>query len=630
MEIKKAINILITTLLIISLISVVKFTNFIYIATVIIALFLNLYYNISINRNLLTIIAITISVLIGINISINSLVNSLIKIILIFISIKLLEEKKYRDYMQIITLSIFLITSSGLLSLSMIFLLYIFTAIFIVNFLVILLTIYDKSPESKLSKDDLKNLLFKTSIIPIISIPFAMLLFFVIPRTNTPLFDFLGRSDTAKSGFTSNIKLGQISSIQDSDVVSFRAVMKEINPEELYWRSVVFDIYKDGNWQSSKNRGRVKFYFDQRKAVVYDIYLEPTYDKYLVILDKPLSISYSGQISKTENLEYITQKDITQKIHYQAKSIPSQSFVDTDSDIDYASDKSGIPPSILKLARELKKTDPLSTTKNIENYLKANYTYSIQDLPIGQSPIEEFLFNKKKGNCEYFASSMALLLRANDIPARLVGGFLGGYYNKNGGYYLISNKNAHVWVEALIDNRWIRIDPTPTTISNFTKKETLPFWLKTKIYFDYISFYWTKFIINYNFQTQLEIAMKIGSNLSSFKLNIPPKLFLTIPFTIFLIFFFILFKRLKSAPDKFLDQFYKELSKKGVKIDPTLTIYENIESINNEALKKASLDFADEFNKMLFKYGKIEKNTLQMKLKSIKKLKTKEVSNDGK
>lgn len=322
MEIKKAINILITTLLIISLISVVKFTNFIYIATVIIALFLNLYYNISINRNLLTIIAITISVLIGINISINSLVNSLIKIILIFISIKLLEEKKYRDYMQIITLSIFLITSSGLLSLSMIFLLYIFTAIFIVNFLVILLTIYDKSPESKLSKDDLKNLLFKTSIIPIISIPFAMLLFFVIPRTNTPLFDFLGRSDTAKSGFTSNIKLGQISSIQDSDVVSFRAVMKEINPEELYWRSVVFDIYKDGNWQSSKNRGRVKFYFDQRKAVVYDIYLEPTYDKYLVILDKPLSISYSGQISKTENLEYITQKDITQKIHYQAKSIP--------------------------------------------------------------------------------------------------------------------------------------------------------------------------------------------------------------------------------------------------------------------------------------------------------------------
>jgi len=158
MEIKKAINILITTLLIISLISVVKFTNFIYIATVIIALFLNLYYNISINRNLLTIIAITISVLIGINISINSLVNSLIKIILIFVSIKLLEEKKYRDYMQIITLSIFLITSSGLLSLSMIFLLYIFTAIFIVNFLVILLTIYDKSPESKLSKDDLKNL----------------------------------------------------------------------------------------------------------------------------------------------------------------------------------------------------------------------------------------------------------------------------------------------------------------------------------------------------------------------------------------------------------------------------------------------------------------------------------------
>ncbi len=622
MEIKRVINIVITLLVVLSIISVVRFTNLIFILPVIFALIFNLYTEKRLNRHILTFIAISISIIITINTSINTLVSSLIKIILIFIAIKLLEEKKYRDYMQIITLALFLITASGLMDISMIFLLYILIAIFLINFLIILLTIYDNTSATMLKKDDLKQIFIKTSIIPLLAIPFAMFLFFVIPRTNTPLFDFLGRGDTAKTGFTSQINLGQVSSIQETESIAFRAKMQEIDPQKLYWRSVVFDIYKDGSWHASNNRGRVKFRFDNSKEITYEIYLEPTFDKYLILLDKPTTVKYNEHLTKTENLEFLTQKEISKKIYYSGKSILADRFTDTDSDIENAMEKDGIPKNIITLAKELKKGNDIETIQNIESFLKKNYSYSLQDLPKGRSPVEEFLFNNKKGNCEYFASAMALLLRSNDIPARLVGGFLGGYYNKNAGYYAVSNKNAHVWVEALVDNQWIRIDPTPAPISNFTQRQSLSFMMKIRIYLDYISFYWTKFVINYNLQTQIELAVKLTHNFKNFtfKPSVSSILWFIPLMTIMIIIFFSI-KIRKVQPQHILSKFYNELSRKGVKVDPNLPILKNIETIKDPILKEESIRFAEDFNKMLFKDGKLEKNTLHLRIKNIKKIK---------
>jgi transglutaminase-like putative cysteine protease len=76
-------------------------------------------------------------------------------------------------------------------------------------------------------------------------------------------------------------------------------------------------------------------------------------------------------------------------------------------------------------------------------------------------PIEDFLVNRKKGHCEYFASALALMFRAADIPARLVTGFKGGHFEGSTGSFYIQERFAHAWVEARIFNRWITFDPTP-------------------------------------------------------------------------------------------------------------------------------------------------------------------------
>ncbi len=83
--------------------------------------------------------------------------------------------------------------------------------------------------------------------------------------------------------------------------------------------------------------------------------------------------------------------------------------------------------------------------------------------------VEDFLFNRKQGHCEYFASALGLMLRAVDIPARLVSGFKGGDQNPSTGYFVVQGRHAHVWVEALIDGRWRVLDATPASRSDSVK-----------------------------------------------------------------------------------------------------------------------------------------------------------------
>ena len=101
----------------------------------------------------------------------------------------------------------------------------------------------------------------------------------------------------------------------------------------------------------------------------------------------------------------------------------------------------------------------------LEAYLRdeEHYGYSLNMAVVdpNSDPVEEFLFVRKKGHCEYFASALALMLRAVHIPARLVTGFKGADFHQSEGYYEVQQRHGHVWVEAWVDNQWIVLDATP-------------------------------------------------------------------------------------------------------------------------------------------------------------------------
>lgn len=124
------------------------------------------------------------------------------------------------------------------------------------------------------------------------------------------------------------------------------------------------------------------------------------------------------------------------------------------------------------LAREVGRgiTTQRAIAEKFVRYLRdeGGFTYSldvsIEDATI--DPVEDFLFNRKYGHCEYYASALALMLRSVGIPARLVSGFKGGTKNRLTGYYEVEARHAHAWVEAHLDGRWVPLDATPAAARN--------------------------------------------------------------------------------------------------------------------------------------------------------------------
>src|SRR6185369_8726882 len=108
---------------------------------------------------------------------------------------------------------------------------------------------------------------------------------------------------------------------------------------------------------------------------------------------------------------------------------------------------------------------PFDKAARIEAYLKNRYSYTLDLKRVDTSidPIADFLLNVKAGHCEYFASSMTILLRNVGVPARVVNGFQMGEFNTVTGAYKVRQSDAHSWVEVYFAdaNRWVEFDPTP-------------------------------------------------------------------------------------------------------------------------------------------------------------------------
>jgi protein-glutamine gamma-glutamyltransferase len=117
------------------------------------------------------------------------------------------------------------------------------------------------------------------------------------------------------------------------------------------------------------------------------------------------------------------------------------------------------------LAREMTKgaTDDLGRAKGVEAWLRNNFAYSRDTVRVKWSgnPVEQFLFDLKAGHCELFASSMVVMLRTLDIPARLVTGFYVNRYNPVTGYFEVRESDGHAWVEAYLEpHGWVTFEPT--------------------------------------------------------------------------------------------------------------------------------------------------------------------------
>jgi protein-glutamine gamma-glutamyltransferase len=163
-----------------------------------------------------------------------------------------------------------------------------------------------------------------------------------------------------------------------------------------------------------------------------------------------------------------------------------------------------LDPRIAELAHEItaKSRSPIEKAAAIQAYL-SKFRYTLE-LPSQRQkdPVAYFLFERKAGHCEYFASAMAILLREEGVPSRIVTGFRGGEWNELTGNFIIRAKDAHSWVEVYFPGvGWYAFDPTPQG-----SMQIVTMWNRVQLYIDAAREFWREWIVNYDFVHQEHLA----------------------------------------------------------------------------------------------------------------------------
>ncbi len=150
-------------------------------------------------------------------------------------------------------------------------------------------------------------------------------------------------------------------------------------------------------------------------------------------------------------------------------------------------------------------TEQMAIARQIERKFQMEFQYSLDTSDFSNKPnhLSIFLTDTNRGHCEYFATAMTLMLRARDIPARIVNGYVSDEWSETGGgYYIVRQQNAHSWVEAYINGvGWVTFDPTPAAgVGSARNPDTIM--LKLTRWMDGIRLVWYRYVVDYSVKDQ--------------------------------------------------------------------------------------------------------------------------------
>ena len=368
--------------------------------------------------------------------------------------------------------------------------------------------------------------------------PLAGLLFIVFPRLPGPLWS-LPDDAVAKTGLSDSMQPGSISELSLSDAVAFRVEFEGKLPaaSQRYWRGPVLTHYDGQSWSTGPHLIQANPPQTVGVPLHYSVMLQPHQQRWMFALDMPASLPSSvGSTSATQRTlahmtssgELLSRKPITKITHYQQTSLLVSRY---QSQRRPSIETLKLPtnnPQTATFARQLQSQYPAPTdfvNALLSWFNEENFHYTLKPSLLGDSQVDEFLFGTRQGFCEHYASAFVVLMRAANIPARVVTGYLGG--EMNGDYMIVRQSDAHAWAEAFIDGHWTRFDPTaavaPSRVEHgmaaaLPADEPIPRlarinsdWLKrVQLGWDAVNHDWQRLIVNFDNNSQAQLWQRLG------------------------------------------------------------------------------------------------------------------------
>ena len=302
--------------------------------------------------------------------------------------------------------------------------------------------------------------------------PAALALFVLFPRVPGPLWGLPQDAYSGMTGLSETMSPGMLSSLALSDSIAFRAEFQTPPPPQAvrYWRGPVLWDFDGRTWSAGSS------FFTQfvppergRATYRYEIVLEPHNRYWLFALETAASLperarmSYDGQILANAPVRTRMRYDVTSVVLPEPQPTESPAALRRALRL-----PANFNPRATALAREWRAgsaDEAEIVTRAIAFLRQGGYTYTLEPPLLGEDSVDEFLFATKAGFCEHFSSAFVFLMRAADVPARVVTGYQGGELNSVDSIVSVRQADAHAWAEVFLPERgWVRIDPTAVAV----------------------------------------------------------------------------------------------------------------------------------------------------------------------
>jgi protein-glutamine gamma-glutamyltransferase len=475
--------------------------------------------------------------------------NATVHLVLFVMVVRLFSAQRDRDHYFLAVISFLMVLSAAVLTVDSIFLLAFaaFMLMAVVTFILMEMrrsaakaTVHSKETrDARAYRHMAFSLAGASPALVLFILLGAAAIFFVLPRVSAGFLSAYAPSGELTTGFSDRVELGRIGEIQQSSSVAMHIQIDgdTTGGFDLKWRGIALNVFDGRTWSNSREQHAVPRLSDGRFALLlpdsrgqaakaarpihYRVLMEPLGSNVFFLAVAPQSLQGNYRLVAADGGGAVFDLDPDHPVsRYEATSDLAQPVpgklraAGGPYPLDVLLNYLKVPPldpRIQRLAEQV--TDSADNNYDkalaIETYLRTHFGYTLQ-LPrsVPRDPLANFLFERKQGHCEYFASSMAVMLRALRIPSRVVNGFSGGEFNDVTSQYLVRASNAHSWVEAYFPGYgWVSFDPTPAAPIPVRRG-----WSRIALYVDAMASFWREWVISYDLNHQQILAVGATSS----------------------------------------------------------------------------------------------------------------------
>ncbi|MCM2270061.1 MAG: DUF3488 and transglutaminase-like domain-containing protein, partial [Thermoanaerobaculia bacterium] len=356
------------------------------------------------------------------------------------------------------------------------------------------------------------------------TVALAAPLFTLLPRVRTPMVTgpagFGGQPALPQAGFSDEMSLDLIGRIRANPAIALRMRFegRPPDPQSLRLKASAYDVWEGRSWRQlpagravDRERGVDSVRLAEGRPVASaEIVLEPLRSRSLVLPLEAVEIELPGRRLLIDDAGTLGLGSYTTSpLEYRVRLARTPRSLASPPDGGAADggplDTTGVSERMRALAATWSAHGtPRERAERIETRFHREFAYTTLYVGRGgESPLETFLFETRRGHCEYFASSMVLLLRSAGIPARLVTGFYGAEWSTWEGAWVVRQSNAHAWVEAWLGDGegWAVFDPTPPEGLPAAQPRDLRLWARQA--WEAVLFRWDRWVISYDFDDQV-------------------------------------------------------------------------------------------------------------------------------